>query len=216
MIVKRGTKNLSPLKLSEFYSTDGQHGPGMYFTVEDAVAKSFAIPAEEGFGIIATYFLDLENYSAFNHSSPLNQELEEIKENIKTLIEQVLNTSLENLEDEGFDLDYRDFLLNQEKFPEHNPLVKEIKDLHESYLFLQERIKHLASTYEVEITPHNYAIIVRQDFIPFSLLSFDLNLLQESRAKEVFDLLKVGDQQGAWIKDIPSEYCSQVAKILSK
>lgn len=67
MKIFRGTKNLSPLKISEYYSSEGQFGKGMYFGSEPTQAWALSSPKEDGFRVIGVFNLIVEDEHVVRH-----------------------------------------------------------------------------------------------------------------------------------------------------
>lgn len=69
MKIYRGTKNLSPLLLLDFYPANGQFGKGMYFGQDDNQPKCLSTAfLEAGFAIVGSFELNLEDYTICTHT----------------------------------------------------------------------------------------------------------------------------------------------------
>lgn len=76
MKIFRGTKNLSPLKVSDYYSSNGQFGPGMYFGSEPTQPHAMSKPwPHEGrsFRVIGEFVLTAPEEFAVTHQESKSQ-----------------------------------------------------------------------------------------------------------------------------------------------
>jgi hypothetical protein len=67
MKIFRGAKNLSPLKISQYYSSEGQFGKGMYFGSEPTQAWALSSPRDGGFRVIGIFKLTVDDEHVVKH-----------------------------------------------------------------------------------------------------------------------------------------------------
>lgn len=72
MKIYRGTKNLSPLKVTDYYPSRGQFGEGMYFGSEISQPRTLSFPGN-GFRIVATFELVVDEQYVVRHKDTRSQ-----------------------------------------------------------------------------------------------------------------------------------------------